>query len=231
MDNRKPREEWLKTVRAEWYRVMRPLGSWVPWDLVGEVQLDEIEVEDYFQLAARLDSRHLKNCRVVADRVEMLASLPKGGVVAEIGTDKGDFAKKILSVCTPREFDVVDKSLRNFRRADFADAIAAGRVRIHEADSVTALQSFPDGRFDWIYIDADHSYEGVKRDILAASRKVKKKDGLLALNDYIFWSHRELVTYGVVQAVNEFCLAEGWEILYLALHPEMYNDVVLRAIP
>jgi hypothetical protein len=31
-------------------------------------------------------------------------------------------------------------------------------------------------------------------------------------------------------AVDEFCLAEGWELLYLALHPEMNGDVVLRKI-
>jgi hypothetical protein len=35
---------------------------------------------------------------------------------------------------------------------------------------------------------------------------------------------------GVVQAVKEFCLAEDWELLYLALHPEMYGDVVLRKV-
>jgi hypothetical protein len=34
--------------------------------------------------------------------------------------------------------------------------------------------------------------------------------------------------YGVVQAVNEFALADDWELLYLALEPEMYCDVVLR---
>jgi hypothetical protein len=34
-----------------------------------------------------------------------------------------------------------------------------------------------------------------------------------------------------MQAVNEFCVKEAWEIVYLALNSEAINDVVLRKIP
>ena len=27
------RERWFTELRAEWFRVMRPFGSWVPWEL------------------------------------------------------------------------------------------------------------------------------------------------------------------------------------------------------
>ena len=91
------------------------------------------------------------------------------------------------------------------------------------------MHRLPDGYFDWIYIDGNHSYEGVKRDIIAAKYKLKLS-GLLAFNDYTFWSHRELMCYGVMQAVNEFCLNESWEIVYFALNSEAVNDVVLRKI-
>ena len=33
-------------------------------------------------------------------------------------------------------------------------------VKIYRLDSVEATNHFPDDFFDWIYIDADHSYEG-----------------------------------------------------------------------
>jgi predicted O-methyltransferase YrrM len=207
---------------------MRPFGSWVPWDLAPELQLGEAEVEDYFRPAPRLDERHLRNCRVVPDRAELLKTcLPTRGIVAEVGTDTGDFAEAILRFSNPRELHLIDASLANLRRRRFAAALERGTLHLHEADSVQALRTFADRYFDWIYIDANHSYEGVSRDLEEAKKKVKE-DGLLVLNDYIFWSHREFMTYGVVQAVHEFCLAEGWEWLYLALHPEMYGDVVLR---
>lgn len=229
-DIQKQRGEWLRKTRIEWYRIMRPLGSWVPWDIADQVELDEIQVEDYFRPAPRLGWEHVRNCRVVPDRVELLKTcLPKHGIVAEIGTDKGDFAELILKISSPTELHIIDKTLAKVRRGTFASAIDQGTVRLHESDSVEALRTFSESYFDWIYIDADHSYGGVRRDIEEAKRRVKRH-GLLVFNDYIFWSHREFEPYGVVQSVNEFCVAEDWELLYLALHSEMYSDVVLRKL-
>jgi hypothetical protein len=57
-----------------------------------------------------------------------------------------------------------------------------------------------------------------------------KRDGLLVFNDYTFWSHREFMSYGVVQAVNELALGDDWELRYFALEPEMYCDVVLQKL-
>ena len=229
-DVQQQREQWLRKIRIDWYKVIRPLGSWVPWEIADQVKLDDREVEDFFQPAQKLGWRHVRNCKIVPDRAELLKTcLPKQAVVAELGTDKGDFAAMILNFSSPMELNIVDKTLANFRRSTFASAIDHGTVRLHESNSVDALRRFSDGYFDWIYIDADHSYEGARGDLEEAKKKVKT-GGLLVLNDYIFWSHRELTPYGVVQAVNEFCLAEDWELLYLALHPEMYNDVVLRKI-
>jgi hypothetical protein len=226
-DTRKEREDWLRETRRQWYTVIRPLGAWVPWDLA-DLVLDDTKVEDYFRPAPTLSLRHLQNCRVVPDRRELLRScLPQRAVVAEVGTGQGEFAKAIVKVSSPTKLHVIDVTLAKFPSDVLASEIRQGTVCLHEADSVQALRQFADAYFDWIYIDADHSYDGVKRDIDEAKKKVKR-DGLLVFNDYIFWSHREFMGYGVVQAVNEFALADDWELLYLALEPEMYCDVVLR---
>lgn len=107
------------------------------------------------------------------------------------------------------------------------DPALAGRLHLHQSDSVQALESFPDHFFDWIYVDAQHTYEGVKRDIAAARRKVKA-DGLLIFNDYTIWSYMEMQPYGVVPAVNEFCIEHHWALAYLALPDHMYCDVAIR---
>ena len=60
-------------------------------------------------------------------------------------------------------------------------------IEIHESDSVTALHAFPDKYFDWIFIDGDHSYGGVRRDTDIAKVKIKP-GGLLVFDDYIFKS-------------------------------------------
>jgi predicted O-methyltransferase YrrM len=155
--------------------------------------------------------------------------LPKGGVVAEVGVGEGVNAFRILDGSRPRELNLVDKDFSHLHRHRFEAGLRDGTVRLHERDSATALASFPDEYFDWIYIDADHSYDGIRRDIEQAKRKVKH-DGLLVFNDYLLFSHKEFVSYGVVAAVNELCVTDGWELRYFALAPHMYCDVAIGRI-
>ena len=206
------------------------MGAWVPWELRDHVQLDENEDDPGFwgegllAPAPQLGPEHLQRCVVVPDRTFLLEQLPKGGVVAEVGTLHGEFAREILRRVLPRELHVIDHEI-DPRVREMADEFSS--VRVHHRDSVEALESFPDGYFDWIYIDAQHSYEGVKRDVGAARRKVTP-EGLLVFNDYTMWSYAEMEPYGVVAAVNELCVEDGWELVYLALPSHMYCDVAVR---
>jgi hypothetical protein len=169
-----------------------------------------------------LEARHVERCTVLPDRVVMIREhLPKGGVVAEIGVAEGGNARTILESAQPRELHLIDMT---FMHLEHVDRAAPG-VHFHERDSAEALAAFPDEYFDWIYIDGDHSYEGVVRDIEQAERKVKR-DGVLVFNDYILFSYTELLAYGVVAAVNELC-RRGWEFRYFAFAPHMYCDVAL----
>ena len=129
----------------------------------------------------------------------------------------------------PEELHLIDHKIDQRVRKMQEDASLRDRLRVHPGDSVEALESFPDEYFDWIYIDAQHTYEGVKRDIGVARRKVKA-DGLLVFNDYTMWSYVEMQPYGVVAAVNELCIEDGWEFVYLALPSDMYCDVAVRRV-
>lgn len=64
--------------------------------------------------------------------------------------------------------------------------------------SPDVAKQFEDGTFDLIYIDAEHSYDSVKADILGWLPKVKKH-GFIAGHDY---SEQES-NGGVIKAVNE----------------------------
>ena len=63
-------------------------------------------------------------------------------------------------------------------------------------DSTKAADLYADNSLDFVFLDADHSYESVKRDITAWLPKVKS-GGILAGDDY----HSDFP--GVVAAVNE----------------------------
>jgi predicted O-methyltransferase YrrM len=55
--------------------------------------------------------------------------------------------------------------------------------------SVEAAKQFEDGYFDFVYIDADHSYKGVTEDLEAWYPKVRK-GGMMAGHDYVNWRWR-----------------------------------------
>jgi hypothetical protein len=72
---------------------------------------------------------------------------------------------------------LVDQIIQKRAQQLADDPSRQAQVYLHKSDSAEALQSFPDAYFDWIYIDAQHTYEGVKRDIAVAQAKVNS-DGL-----------------------------------------------------
>jgi hypothetical protein len=95
--------------------------------------------------------------------------LPRSGRIAEVGTQRGEFAQIILALSEPTELHLVDLDFSSLAPALPQDA----RVVLHAGHSHTVLQGFPDDYFDWIYIDADHSFDAVNRDANAAASKVR----------------------------------------------------------
>jgi hypothetical protein len=164
----------------------------------------------------------LADCRVCASRNELVAMLPRGGRVAEVGTYRGDFARHILAACDPAELHLIDLDFSLLDRALAADA----RVTMHQGLSQQVLAQFPDDHFDWIYVDGDHSYEGASGDARAAAAKVKA-GGHLVFNDF---AHADpyLGAYGVHRAVVEFAVTRGWKFARWAYEPNGLYDVALQ---
>jgi spermidine synthase len=157
--------------------------------------------------------------------------MPKHAVCAEVGILHGDFSDWILRVTEPKKLHLIDIAPSTIESAQerFRSEISAKRVQLHLGDSAAILSSLPDKYFDWLYIDGGHSYAQVKAD-LAAARQRLVPEGLIALNDYTFFSPNEFIKYGVVEAIHDFCLEHDFEWVFFALEGRLYNDVVLRKI-
>ena len=201
-------------LRAEWLENMQPFNGY--------------QLSDLFEPLLEFSAEQLGDCKLLPKRENILDLLPKDGVVAEIGTQEGEFSRKIYDKLKPKELHLFDIEFDPFyRRNIFPDV--PENFFLHKGDSSTLLSSFPDQFFDIIYIDGDHSYEGVKKDADVAIRKIKSH-GYLWFNDFTIWSPIEMIDYGVPYVVSEICRNYSYKFAYFTFHPLMYCDVVLVRI-
>lgn len=156
----------------------------------------------------------------------LLDILPKYSVGVEIGVHVGDFSQQIIEIVLPKELHLVDpwehqtaaiyknawyggrvkdgQSEMDERYAHvcnrFGQQIHAERIKVHRGYSTDILEQFPDEHFDWVYIDGNHFYEYVKKDLELSIRKTKL-GGFITGDDYTdggWWAG------GVKKAVDEF---------------------------
>ena len=62
-----------------------------------------------------LQDCHVKNFRFVESRLKILEYLPKDSVVAEVGTQYGHFAEKILAIAKPKKLHLSDNNFDLFK--------------------------------------------------------------------------------------------------------------------
>lgn len=77
-------------------------------------------------------------------------------------------------------------------------------------ESTVAANFFAENSLDFVFIDADHTYEAVKRDLLAWWPRVRP-GGLVCGHDYGVYGDAS-GQWGVSRAVNEFALAQQTSI-------------------
>ena len=190
----------------------------------------------------------MAGARLYADRVDMIESVGAGHsrTVAELGVALGDFSEVVLQRLDPETFVAVDmfqlhdvaelwgrstrsifgdRSHLEFYRQRFSSY--GDRVVIEEGLSWDVLARYPDAFFDLVYIDAGHDYESVKLDTEQAVKKTKP-DGVIVFNDYTMYDHITHAPYGVVPAVNELIVDQGWHVAGLALQRHMFCDIAVR---
>lgn len=165
----------------------------------------------------------LDDCRVLASRLHLLDKVPANGCVAEIGTLRGDFAREILERCRPRELHVVDVTFAYLHEC----VKVHPNVVLHRGLSAEVVRGFANSSFDWIYIDADHSYEAIAQDISNCAPKVRP-GGFLIFNDFARIVRPGLGVFGVHQAVCEFAVRNDWPFAYFCMNGEAAYDVALR---
>lgn len=188
----------------------------------------------------------LVDAKVAANRESVLERLPKGMIAAEIGVAYGAFSEKILDTMRPRKFfaiDMFDESVTGFwgndafskanmthlewYRTKFKEEIDQGILETRKGFSCECLSQFPENYFDYIYLDAGHDYDNVKRDVQEIRRVIKPK-GIIQFNDYIFFDYMGNEFYGVMPVVNQLVNETNSKVLYYCLSLSGFDDIVVE---
>lgn len=162
-------------------------------------------------------------------RQDMIQTLSLYGHVVEVGVFKGDFAEDILRLCpnidkltlvdmwAPGTIGSGNQDGNDYEVYDgeFLYDVVVNKfkgnpkVDVVKSLSTVFLQSISDDSIDAIYIDADHSYEGCKNDLMLAQKKVKKGGWIMGHDFAITSKCKTSWEFGVNQAVTEFCAETG----------------------
>lgn len=141
------------------------------------------------------------------DRTEFGAFLNAHGLLGEgveVGVHQGVNARSIIASWQGRMLHLVDpwKATPRFFDNEIAQLVQEFEPRIiaHRALSLDAAPTFQDEFLDFVYIDADHTYEAVLADLKAWYPKVRH-GGILCGHDY---DGNAAHNGWVRQAVNEF---------------------------
>lgn len=171
------------------------------------------------------------------NRNEYYKLLENYSIGLEVGVEYGKFAEHILTywdgklVCLDvwerlddyheptneknftEMFDTFTQKMKKFQ----------DRVLVVKNLSETASKFFPDNFFDFIFIDANHEYEHIRRDIEVWWPKLKS-GGLFSGHDWlhnftpddgknmkVYYNGDYIGKYGVNSAVKEFCENNKYE--------------------
>lgn len=128
-------------------------------------------------------------------RERILDFMPKGGVVAEIGVFRGDFAVEMYARTAPLKLHLIDPwQVITHAGGRFVDGeanlaecrrrfVGKENVLFHRNGSPGAAAMYPAGHFDYVHIDACHNQKQVGIDLNAWLPKVKV-GGYILGHDY-----------------------------------------------
>lgn len=178
-------------------------------------------IEDLIPIAdASWNENHIKLCELIKNNIPN----PKYGI--EIGVAFGSNSFNLLNNFNNLKLYSIDPYIKYSDEDKMSDLVENekgnqfyefvsnrlknkfGNRSIFIRGTSQELQEEPDYFFDFVYIDGDHTYEGVNKDLINTFSKIKK-DGILSGDDYGTF---ENINFGVKKAVDEFCLKNNLKL-------------------
>ena len=144
-------------------------------------------------------------------------NIPHNGVGVEIGVAGGKHAQWLWEYSKPSHLSLIDhwdepkdntyyfgtkeKTLEQYNKV--VEWSQGKDVEVIKKDTSKAAALFENESLDWIYLDGDHRYDGVMKDLNAWWPKIKK-GGFLSGDDYSLYDLKGVEAFGVERALNDY---------------------------
>ena len=204
-----------------------------------------------------LNEETLRDAHVLPNRAATLKYMPQNTVCCEIGVAYGDFSTVILSECNPAKFYAIDyfSQDRPYSLGDaennpylrenlshqawyekrFQKEIDEGLLETRKGLSWEVLSQFPNDFFSYAYLDANHSYSCVAKDIEVLQYKIKS-GGYIQFDDYCPYIVNPMnmrfigVSPAVNQWINKTASSITTKVEYLTLSPYNAMNIVVQVL-
>jgi len=162
--------------------------------------------------------------------MELAKLLPPKSNGIELGVLHGDFSRMILDIVKPDWLVLVDpytegeerygpdpnawktaystEAQYNAVKKRFNNEIFLGKLFIDRGYSYEAVNHYVNRSFSFVYHDACHLYEHLKKDLNDWMPKLKDENSYMCGHDYV-----DSNGFGVIQAADEFCQEQGFEMI------------------
>lgn len=205
-----------------------------PYVVAKDIKKKNEEIKDNY---TELTQKQINNLKIVLNREDFLSTIPLNGVAAEIGVDTGTFTEKILEITKPSKLHLIDlwgtkrypEEKHQIVSTKFSNLINENKVEIHRGFSTEMLLNFPENYFDWVYIDSGHGFKVTYQELIILKDKVKPH-GIISGHDYCRYKSNGQSRFGVVEAVNKFCVEYNYEFLYLTNETHRHLSFAIRKI-
>lgn len=174
-----------------------------------------------FRILKRLSLEKYIEKLLPSPRDILLKRIPKNATCVEIGVWTGEFTQRILNVANPKKIYLIDPwlayddyyeidyNLSKYTQTSqdnryksvlkrFHKEIKQGKIEVIRDISSNVIKGLlKDKKYDFVYIDGNHSYEYVLEDLKNYLPNLEK-NGFFGIDDYNFESVRK--------AVQDFCI-------------------------
>jgi predicted O-methyltransferase YrrM len=198
-----------------------------------------------------ISEEQVSGAKILTNRfsiINVLAGMDKELRVMEVGTAAGDYAQclvdglklnKLVLIDTFGNPDMMPNSENRYDANNNYSFVCERfknnpEVEIRKGKSETLLPEYIPSdavdKFDFIYLDSDHSFHNVYNELLYASQ-ILKPDGVIGIDDFSTAPDDPIHPYEVMQAVTTFLqVNKDWKVKFFTFGAESLQNIYISRL-